>query len=95
MTDKTLIPDSLLAAKDIQAFEDWMLDWRPTTEASRRDEMAAMRALQIERFVRRNVSREKFCEWMQENPRTFTTRRELAWMAQKSWRPFWAMSAAP
>ena len=87
MTDKTLIPDSLLAAKDIQAFEDWMLDWRPTTDASMRDEMAAMRALQIERFVRRNVSREKFREWMQENLRTFTTRRELAWMARKAGDP--------
>lgn len=84
MTDKTLIPDSLLAAKELQAFEDWMMDWQPTTAASMRDEMAAMRALQIERFVRRNVSRPKFSEWMQENPRIFTTRREQEWLALKA-----------
>lgn len=84
MTDKTLIPDSLLAAKELQAFEDWMMDWQPTTAASMRDEMAAMRALQIERFVRRNVSRPKFSEWMQENPRIFTTRREQEWLARRA-----------
>jgi len=27
MTDKTLRPDSLLAARELQAFEDWMMDW--------------------------------------------------------------------
>lgn len=84
MTDKTLIPDSLLAAKELQAFEGWMMDWQPTTAASMRDEMAAMRALQIERFVRRNVSRRKFSEWMQENPRTFTTRREQEWLTRRA-----------
>lgn len=36
MTDKTLRPDSLLAAKELQAFADWMMDWRPTTGASNR-----------------------------------------------------------
>ncbi|HQQ69317.1 MAG TPA: hypothetical protein PLL92_03255 [Alicycliphilus sp.] len=84
MTDKILIPDSLLAARSIEAVEDWMLDWSQTTGASMRDEIAAANALETERFVRRNVSRKKFHEWLKENPRIFTTRRELSWLARKA-----------
>ncbi len=86
MSSKTLIPDSLIAAKSVDQFEDWMMDWTPTTGASRKDEMAAMSALRLERFVRRNVSREKFKKWLQENPRTFTTRREMEWLERKAER---------
>lgn len=84
MTSKTLIPDSLMAAKSIEAIEDWELRWKPTTGATRREEMRAASALSLERFVRRNVSRQKFREWLQENPRTFTTRREQEWLARKA-----------
>lgn len=84
MTSKTLIPDSLLAAKSIEAFEDWQLFWKPTTGATWIEEMRAASALATERFVRRNVSRQKFQEWLQENPRTFTTRREQEWLALKA-----------
>lgn len=84
MTSKTLIPDSLLAAKSIEAIEDWELRWKPTTGATRREEMRAANALVTERFVRRNVSRQKFLEWQKENPRTFTTCREQEWLARKA-----------
>lgn len=86
VTAKTLIPDSLLAAKSIDQFEDWTMDWTPTTGASKKEEMSAMLALHRERFVRHNVSSEKFKEWLLENPRTFTTRREQEWLARKAER---------
>ena len=84
MNGKTLIPESLLSAKSLEAVEDWKLNWQPTTDASMRDEVAAANALATERFVRRNVSRQKFQEWMQENPRSFTTRREQEWLKQRA-----------
>lgn len=84
MIGKTLIPDGLLSAKSLEAVEDWMLNWQPTTDASMRDEIGAANALAIERFVRRNVSRRKFQEWLQENQRSFTTRREQEWLKQKA-----------
>ena len=46
--------------------------------------MRAANALHTERFVRRNVSHRKFLEWMQENPRVFTTERELQYLASKA-----------
>ncbi|MBS0508187.1 MAG: hypothetical protein JSR53_12480 [Proteobacteria bacterium] len=84
MNGKTLIPDSLLAARSIEAIEEWEMNWKPTTGATRRDEVVAVNALATERFVRRNVSRQKFQEWLRDNPRTFTTRREQDWLAQKT-----------
>ena len=84
MNGKTLIPESLLSAKSLEAVEDWKLNWQPTTDASMRDEVAAANGLATERFVRRNVSRQKFLEWMQENPRSFTTRREQEWLKQRA-----------
>ena len=79
-----LIPDSLIQARDLDSLEDWMLDWKPTASATMREEMRAAYALHTERFVRRNVSRKKFQEWMQENPRIFTTERELQYLALKA-----------
>ena len=84
MSRATLIPDSLLSAKSMDAIEEWMLNWKPTTDASRRDEIRAANDLATERFVRRNVSKKKFQEWLRDNPRTFTTRREQIWLIEKA-----------
>ena len=84
MSRFTLIPESLLSAKSLDAVEEWKLNWKPTTEATMRDEIRAANDLAIERFVRRNVSKKKFQEWLRENPRTFTTRREKDWLMGKA-----------
>lgn len=84
MNGKTLIPDGLLSAKSLETVEDWKLNWQPTTDASMRDEVAAANALATERLVRRNVLRQKFQGWLQENPRSFTTRREQDWLMRKA-----------
>jgi hypothetical protein len=79
-----LIPNKLIQARDMDSLEDWMLNWKPSTSATMREEIRAANALHVERFVRHNVSHKKYLEWMQENPRNFTTERELEYLASRS-----------
>lgn len=79
-----VIPSALLMVNGIVEFEDWMLDWKPTTTATMMDELRAYRALRLERFVRRNVSIQTFVKWKQENPRTFISERVQMRIAQET-----------
>ena len=72
-----VIPNDLLAVRELADLEQWMLDRDRDSPHTMRDELDARSALQTGRFVRKNVSREKFLTWMQENPRRFTTEREM------------------
>jgi hypothetical protein len=82
-----LIPDALIAAKTNADFEMWQVTWKATSGASILEEMQARNDLYVERFVRRNVSKAKFSEWLKENPRTFTTTREQQYLMSASMRP--------
>jgi hypothetical protein len=70
-----VIPDALLVAIDADCFEDWMLEWKPTSTASMFDEIRALNARHCERFVRRNVSIQTFLEWRLQNPRAYIAER--------------------
>ncbi len=72
-----VIPNELVAARELADLEQWMLDRYRDSPHTMRDELDARSALETERFVRKNVSREKFLTWIQENPRRFTTEREM------------------
>ena len=73
----TLIPSDLLAIRELADLEQWMLIRRRASPHTMFEEMEARNALRTERFVRKNVSRQKFLTWIQENPRFFTTEREM------------------
>ena len=73
-----VIPNELVAARELADLEQWMLDRYRDSPHRMRDELDARSALETERFVRKNVSREKFLTWIQENPRRFTTEREIS-----------------
>ena len=74
----------MLNVDGIVEFEEWMLDWKPTTTARMMDEIRAFNSRRRERFVRQNVSIEKFLEWKQQNPRTFITERVHTRIARKT-----------
>lgn len=75
-----VIPNELLAVREVTDLEQWMMDRDRESPMTMRDELDARSALQTERFVRRNVSRKKFVEWKQDNPRFFTTEREMQYV---------------
>ncbi len=82
LNNLTVIPSGLARVKDMAELENWQSNWAPTTSATMREELHASNALYMERFVRRNVSPKKFAEWLAENPRRFTTERELKYLAE-------------
>ena len=73
----TLIPSDLLAIRELASLEQWMLIRRRESPHTMFEELEAHSALQTERFVRKNVSRRKFLRRKKENPRFFTTEREM------------------
>lgn len=80
--DPVLIPDALLAAKTNGDLELWETSWQQTSGATLLEELSGRNDLYIERFVRKNVSKAKFREWLQENPRKFTTSREQQYLKE-------------
>ncbi len=73
-----VIPSDLLAIHELAGIEDWILVRHLKSPQTMFAEMKAHSALQTERFVRKSVSRRKFLTWIQENPRRFTTEREIS-----------------
>lgn len=71
------IPNELLAIRELASLEHWMLVRHLESPHTMFEEIDARNALQEERFVRKNVSRRKFLLWKQQNPRFFTTEREM------------------
>jgi hypothetical protein len=86
MTSRPLvvIPNALLMAYRDGSANEWMLEWKPTTKATMKDEIRAMNARHLERFVRQNVSIKKFLAWKIENPRTFITERVRTRITKKA-----------
>ena len=63
--EKLVIPQSLLDAKGIDTFSQWVRDqWRIQSTAMQQ-EIAGHNALATERLVRRNVSHQKLMTWIQ------------------------------
>ena len=71
------IPSELLAIRELARLEQWMLVRERESPQTMFKELEAHNALKTERFVRKNVSRRRFLIWKQQNPRFFTTEREM------------------
>ena len=70
------IPQSLIESGSLDALEDWLLSSPACHKPDGIKPLIALNAWRREQFVRRNVRRETFQQWRNENPRFFITPRE-------------------